>query len=121
MRDQRLAHFQSTLETLAESLDATARICRWEGADGIPEPLQQCAAKLLERLGAANRLTTGHLVGPPDVVAKLTRIRAAIQRLDGAYVEYLHRIEGGSPERAQAAAMLDLEICGAKTDAHAST
>jgi hypothetical protein len=119
MRDQRLAHFQSALETLAESLDATARICRWEGPDGIPEPLQQSASKLLERLGAANRLMTGHLSGPPDIVAKLTRIRAAIRRLDGAYVEYLQRIEGGPPGRDQAAAMLDLEICGAKTDAHA--
>ena len=119
MRDQRLLHFQSALGTLAESLDATARICRWEGPEEIPEPLQQSAAKLLERLGAANRLMTGHLSGPPDVVAKLTRIRSAIRRLDGAYVEYLQRIEAGLPWRDQAAAMLDLEICGATADAHA--
>jgi hypothetical protein len=119
MRDRRLTHFQTALESLAESLDATARICRWEGPDEIPEPLQQSAGKLIERLGAANRLTTGHLAGPPEVVARLTRIRAAIQRLDGAYVDYVHRIQAAHPEPAEAAAMLDLEICGAKTDAHA--
>jgi len=118
MRDQRIGHFRSTLEALADSLDATARICRWEGEEPIPEPLQQSAAKLIDRLGAANRLSTGHLSGPPDVVARLTRIRAAIQRLDAAYVEYHQHIKGTPTETAEAAAMLDLEISGAKTDAH---
>lgn len=117
MRDVRVAHFRTALDALAESLDATARICRWEGADPVPEPLHQSAAKLLNRLNAANRLATGHLAGPPDVVATLTRIRCAIQRLDAAYVEYRHRTTGTPSENVQAAAALDEEICGARTDA----
>jgi hypothetical protein len=58
MKDQRIAHFRGALEALVESLDATARLSRWDGGETAPEPLQQSAAKLGERLGAANRLAS---------------------------------------------------------------
>ena len=117
MRDQRVAHFRSTFNALTESLDATVRVSRWSGPDPIPDPLERSAAKLVECLGAASRLSAGNLVGAPDVVAKLSRIRGAIHRLDTAYVEYRRILGGDAPDLAQAAATLDWEICGARSDA----
>lgn len=117
MKDQRIAHYRAAFDSLAEALSATARVCRWEGPESAPEHLRQTATKVFDRLGTANRLTTGNLVGRPDVVARLTRIRTAIQRLDTAYVEY-RRSETRTPaERAQAAATLELEIGDAETEA----
>lgn len=117
MKDQRVAHFRSTFEGITESLDATSRISRWEGADPIPEPLLQSAAKLVDRLGAASRLANGHLSGPPAVVKRLAGLRAAMQRLDAAYVEFRQHVGGSPSEAAQAIAALDSEIDAAKLDA----
>jgi hypothetical protein len=119
MRDRRLAHFETTLDALTDSLDATARIRRWQGPEAIPEPLEQSAAKLLDRLGAANRLTTGRLTGPADVVARLTRMVVAIRKLDAAYVEFLQCEKNTPDARSQALVMLDEEIQSAKAAARA--
>jgi hypothetical protein len=116
MNDQRIAYFRGALNALVESLDATARISRWETGESAPEPLQQSAAKLTERLGAANRLASGKFVGPTPVVASLTGMSGAIKRLDAAYVQYRRRIDGAPGELGEAAGELDAEIDSVKTD-----
>jgi hypothetical protein len=110
MKDQRIPFFRRTLEALVESLDATARLSRWNGTEIAPEPLQESAAKLGERLGAANRLASGKFVGAAQVVASLSGMSGAIKRLDAAYVQYRSRIESKPAERDDAAVALDAEI-----------
>jgi hypothetical protein len=117
MKDQRLAYFRGALDALVDSLDATARISRWDSGESAPEPLQKSAAKLGERLGAANRLAAGKFVGAPVVVAGLTGMSGAIQRLDAAYVQYRRRIDAKPAERDEAAIALDAEIGNVKAEA----
>src|SRR3954470_17790723 len=116
MKDQRIAYVRGALEALVESLDATARISRWEGTESAPEPLRQSAAKLTERLGVANRLASGKFVGATQVVASLTGMSGAIRRLDSAYVQYRHRIDAKPTERDEAAVALDAEIGSVKAE-----
>jgi len=63
MKDQRTSYFRVTLEALVESLDATSQLSRWDSQESVPEPLHQSAKKLGERLGTANRLSSGKFVG----------------------------------------------------------
>jgi hypothetical protein len=116
MNDQRITYLRGALEVLVESLDATARISRWDTTEGAPEPLQQSAAKLGERLGAANRLASGKYVGAPAVVASLTVMSGAIRRLDAAYVQYRHRVASKPTEADEAAVALDAEIGSVKAE-----
>jgi hypothetical protein len=116
MNDQRIAYLRGALEALVESLDATARISRWDSVDGAPEPLQQSAAKLGERLGSANRLASGKFVGAPSVVASLAVMSGSIRRLDAAYVQYRHRLVAKPTERDAAAVALDAEIGSVKAE-----
>ena len=110
MKDQRVPFFRRTLEALVESLDATARLSRWDRAETAPEPLQESASKLGERLSAANRLAAAKVAGAGQVVASLTGVTGAIKRLDAAYVQYRSRIEAKPAERDDAAVALDAEI-----------
>jgi hypothetical protein len=110
MKDQRIVFFRRTLEALVESLDATARLSRWDSAEAAPEPLRQSAAMLGERLGAANRLASGKFTGAGQVVASLTAMSGAIRRLDAAYVQYRSLIESKPADRDEAAVALDAEI-----------
>ena len=116
MNDQRIAYFRGALRALVESLDATARLSRWDSGETAPEPLQQSAARLGERLGAANRLATGKFVGTSQVVASLTGMSGAIKRLDAAYVQYRARVDSRPAERDEAAVALDAEIGGVKAE-----
>jgi hypothetical protein len=116
MKDQRVPFFRRTLEALVESLDATARLSRWDSSETAPEPLQESAAKLGERLGAANRLAAAKVAGPLQVVASLTGVTGAIKRLDAAYVQYRSRIESKPAERDEAAVALDAEIGSVKEE-----
>lgn len=118
MKDQRLAFLRGVLDALVESLDATARISRWQSTDSVPEPLQQSAAKLMERLGQANRLAADKFAGPPVAVARMTDISGAIRRLDLAYVTYRQRLAGSPAQRDEAAVTLDAEIGVVRADAH---
>jgi hypothetical protein len=117
MNDQRVASFRRALEALVESLDATARLSRWDGTETAPEPLTQSAAKLTERLRAANQLAADKFVGAPPVVSMLTGMSAAIKRLDEAYVQYRHRVDEKPAELDQAAVALDAEIGNVKAEA----
>jgi hypothetical protein len=110
MKDQRILFFRRTLEALMESLDATARLSRWNSSEAAPDPLLQCAAMLDERLDAANRLASGNFAGAGQVVASLTAMSGAIKRLDAAYVQYRSRIESKPDDRDEAAFVLDAEI-----------
>lgn len=116
MKDQRIAYFRGALEALVESLDATARLSRWGSAESTPEPLQKSAAKLGERLGAANRLASGNFVGGSQMVVSLTGMSGAIRRLDAAYVQYRYRIDSRPAERDEAAVALDAEIESVKAE-----
>jgi hypothetical protein len=117
MNDQRIVYFRKALQALLESLDATARISRWDSTESAPEPLQQSAAQLGERLGVANRLASGKFVGAPQVVASLTGMSGAIRRLDAAYVQYRYRIDSKPAEVDEAAVALDAEIGSVKEEA----
>jgi len=113
MKDQRVEYFRKLLESLVDSLEADVRVGRWDGPDAIPEPLQKCASRLVERLTAANRLASDHFVGSPAVVASLSAMSDAARRLDAAYVECRKR--SGSPDHAEDAAMtLSREIDAVK-------
>jgi hypothetical protein len=116
MNDQRITYFRRALEALVDSLDATARLSRWDNAETAPEPLRESAGKLGERLTAANRLAGDKFLGATQVVASLTGMSGAIKRLDAAYVEYRHRIESSPAERDDAAVALDVEIGSVKAE-----
>jgi hypothetical protein len=116
MKDQRIPHLRRTLEDLMESLDATARLSRWDSKEAAPEPLRESAAKLGERLCAANRLAAAKFVGAAQVVASLAGMSGAIKRLDAAYVQYRHRVEARPSERDAAGVALDEELGGVKAE-----
>jgi hypothetical protein len=120
MKDQRVPFFRQTIEALMDSLDATARLARWDATEPAPEPLRQSAAKLGERLGAANRLASGKFVGPAQVVESLTLMSGAIKRLDAAYVQYRLRTETKPADRDEAAVVLDAELGSVKAEVEAS-
>src|SRR5262245_16942319 len=110
MNDQRVLFLRQSLQALLDSLDATARLSRWSSDDAAPEPLRESAAKLGERLSAANRLSSSNFVGPSQVVASLTGMSQAIKRLDAAYVQYRSTIDSTPAEQADAAVALEAEI-----------
>ena len=121
MKDQRITHLRRTLEDLVESLDATARLSRWDSEEPAPEPLRESAAKLGERLCVANRVAAAKFVGAAQVVASLAGMSGAIKRLDAAYVQYRHRVEAKPSERNAAAATLDAELGGVKAEVECLT
>jgi hypothetical protein len=118
MKDQRVAYFRTVLDGLVESLDATVRVSRWQGAESVPEPLAKAAAQLVERLGAANRLAAGKFTGSPVVVASVAAMSGAIQKLDTAFVEYRRGLAGTTAQKQEAALALDAELDGVRQDAH---
>jgi hypothetical protein len=107
--DARVATFRRALDGLIDSLEATVRIGRWTGAEGVPEPLSASASQLLARLGSANRLAAGRFSGSIADAARVQAIAAAMRRLDAAYVAYCQ-----GRDRDLAAATLDAEILQVK-------
>jgi hypothetical protein len=118
MKDQRVSFFRGLVNALVESLDATVRITRWSGAEGVPEPLKVSASQLLDRLGAANRLASGKFQGSPVVVACMTAMSGAVQKLDTAYVQYRKRLDSSPGAKDEAAIALEAELGEVKADAH---
>ena len=86
MSDQRVEVFRAALEGLMESLDATLAAARWQGPEPLPEDVKASAAQLVERLGAAERLTRSVFHGKKVQAAQVDAILSALQRLDAAYV-----------------------------------
>jgi len=110
MKDQRLKVFRGALEGLIETLDALVRVSRWAEADPPPDPLRTAAAKLLDRLGTAGRLSSGTFMGTPADTTKVNAMFAAMKRLDVAYVGYRKRVESAPEQSGEAAATLEAEI-----------
>jgi hypothetical protein len=115
--DARVTQIRRVLEALLESLDATVRLTRQTEGEAAPEPLEQSAAQLVDRLGAANRLAAGKFVGPPAFVTTTTAIGEAIRQLDAAFVAYRKHVDRAPSERGEAAIALDAEIGRIKLDA----
>lgn len=109
MRDQRLRVFRTAVDGLIESLDAVVRLSRWNEGESKPEPLVSAAAKLLDRLGAADRLSASQFNGPASDVQKVTAMRSAMKRLDAAYLAYCKQ-RASRTEQAEAATTLEAEI-----------
>ena len=108
MKNSRVKYYRGALDALVESLEAVLHIARWQDATAaVPEELRTPAAKLLDRLGTANRLVTDTFAGNPTDVAQVNVLRGAMKRLDSAYVAY--RQPRGGPA-TQAASVLEAEI-----------
>jgi hypothetical protein len=120
MKDHRVQIFQKAVDGLIESLEAVIRLSRWSEGEPKPEPLVLAASKLLERLGTADRLSSANFQGPPADVAKVTVLRAAMSRLDAAYLTYRQQTEAaraGSNTAAIAASDLESEIASLTANA----
>lgn len=117
MKDQRLKVFRGAIEGVIESLDALVRVSRWTDAEPPPEPLRVAVSKLVDRIGAADRLSSGTFLGSPADVNKVTAMCAAMKKLDAAYVTYRKRVETSPEQTADAAAALEVEIGEATTTA----
>lgn len=107
MKDQRIQVFRSATVALIESLDAVVRLSRWGANDVAPEPLRDAAAKIVERLSAANRLAGGKFSGKAEDAARVTKMCDAMKKLDAAYVAYRKAVPS-APEAATTA--LELEV-----------
>lgn len=118
MKDQRLIVFRKAIDTLIESLEAVVRLSRWSGTEPKPEPLVSAAAQLLDRLGAADRLSATKFAGPTADVAKVNAMCAAMKRLDAAYLAYMQ--QSSSPaDRKTAADTLESEVAATAAGAEA--
>ncbi|HVJ95134.1 MAG TPA: hypothetical protein VM580_35395 [Labilithrix sp.] len=100
MRDQRLRVFRTAVDSLLESLEAIVRLSRWTEAEPRPEPLVTAAAKVQERLGAADRLAASRYNGPPAAVAKVTFMCGMMKRLDAAFLTYCKNRDSGDAANA---------------------
>jgi|SRR5580704_14743255 hypothetical protein len=118
MKDQRLKVFRSAIDGLLESLEAFVRVSRWTEPGSPPEPLSVAAAKLVDRLGVADRLSSGKFLGTPSDSNKVTAMCTAMRRLDAAYVAYRQRTERSSEGADTAAATLEAEIGEVRTRTH---
>jgi hypothetical protein len=114
MKDNRLKAFRTTLDAVTESLDALVRVARWSDAtEAPPEPLRAAASKLVERLGAADRIASGAFVGSPADMTKVSAMCSRMRQLDLAYVAYRKRLESKAEGPLQAAAALEVDIAEA--------
>jgi hypothetical protein len=110
MKDNRLKVFQTAIEALLESLDAYVRVERWSESGDLPEPLRTAAAKLNDRLAAAERLASGVFVGTPADSNRVAAMSSAMKRLDAAYMSCRRQIERDPAQAATAWASLESEI-----------
>jgi hypothetical protein len=117
MKDQRLKVFRGAIDGLLESLDAFVRVSRWTEPGDPPEPLKSAAAKLVDRLGTAHRLSSGTFVGTPADTSKVTAMCGAMKRLDAAYVVYRQQLEWSPDQGNTAAGTLEAEIGEVRTGA----
>lgn len=109
MRDQRLSVFRAAVDGLIESLDAVVRLSRWSDGEPKPEPLVTAAAKLQDRLGAAERLVASRFAGTANDAAKVTAMCSALKRLDAAHLTYCKQ-SASKGEKAEATTALESEV-----------
>jgi len=115
MKDIRVKSFQTALERLADSLDATVRLKRWEPTEAVPEPLKRLALDLPERLDLANRLAAGTFLSSSADAARIDAMRVATERLVAAYGAYRGNLDLPNDERS-AAMVLQEEIGQVRSD-----
>jgi hypothetical protein len=115
MKDQRLKVFRSAIDGLLESLEAFVRVSRWTEPGSPPEPLSLAAGKLVDRLGVADRLSSGKFIGTPTDSNKVAAMCTAMRRLDAAYVAYRQRTERSADADGSASATLEAEIGEVRT------
>lgn len=114
MKDRRLDVFRAATQGLIESLDAVVRLARWADPDTPPEPIVTAAERLVDRLGTADRLSSGRFNGSSTDNQKVAAMCLAMRRLDAAYVTYRREIVSSPAQTLDAAGALELEI-GATT------
>jgi hypothetical protein len=114
MKDRRLEVFRTATQGLIESLDAVVRLARWVDADPPPEPLVSAAEKLVDRLGTADRLSSGKFNGSTGDNNKVAAMCLAMKRLDAAYVAYRRELVAQPTRTSDAVTALEVEI-GATT------
>jgi hypothetical protein len=114
MKDQRIPALRRALDALLESLEATLRVKSWAGSDEIPEPLRKAAERLVERLGAADRLSAFTPRSTAQDAERVQAMSAAIRRLDAAYVSFRQKVERAPTSTEAAVASLREEIDGVK-------
>jgi len=91
MKDTRVKSLQTALERLAESLNATIRVQRWEPTEAVPEPLRRLAVDLPGRVDLASRLAAGTFVSTSADTGRIEAMRLAAERLVAAYGVYQAR------------------------------
>jgi hypothetical protein len=116
MKDQRIPFIRKTLDSVLESLEASLRVNRWTDAEAIPEPLKRAADRLLEHLGAADRLTATQFRGNPTDTTRVEAMFAALKHLDRAYVAFRKSRDGSAADIEAAAITLTEEIDQVKRD-----
>src|SRR6185312_4052198 len=114
MKDQRIPALRRALDALLESLEATMRVKGWAGSDEIPDPLRNTAARLVERLGTADRLSAFTPRSSALDAERVQAMTAAIKRLDAAYVAFRQAVERTPASLESALASLREEIDGVK-------
>jgi len=117
-KDHRLKVFRGAIEELLESLDACVRVAQWNDPEQPPDLLNTAATKLVDRLGAADRLASGTFVGTQTESGKVTAICTAMKRLDAAYVLYRQKADRGPSRKAAASELLEATIGQVKNEAH---
>lgn len=118
MKDKRVEVFRGALESLIESLDATARVVRWNGGEQVPEPLARAAMQVDDRLGTANKMAAGKFSGSQVLADMMASMSDAVRRLDAAYASYRERLEATPAQLNDAANFLDQELGEVRADAH---
>lgn len=118
MKDQRLDVFRVAIDGLIESLDATIRLSRCADADPRPPELVAAAAKLVDRLGAADRLAATKYQGTLNDIGKVDAMCAILKQLDGIYLSYRKQVgsaERGSKARDEAITALETALATTST------
>lgn len=116
MKDERVKFYRKALEALIDSLDATVRVTRWDTGDQVPEPLEQSAKSLVDRLGTTDRLVSSGFKGTPTDVARVNGMIGAMKRLDAAYVQYRQQVDARPGDKNVALSSLHEELDEVKAD-----
>jgi hypothetical protein len=113
LKDKRVASLRNALQAVLDSLDATVRITRWSGSEGIPEPLRVAAAEVEQRLAVAKQVASSNTSVAPSLVQVMGSMAGAVGRLDAAYATYRKGLEASPFEAAIA---LDQEVGEVRAD-----
>ena len=110
LKDSRPRSIRRTLDGVLESLDATIQVRRWSAAEPVPDTLRSVAARLLEHLGAAERLMSREFRGTPQDEKRVVSMTRAIKKLDTAFVAFRRSLERAPTEADAASQVLASEI-----------